>query len=56
MVSTAGSYLSASDRRVHFGLGSDKVVKLLELTWPSGKVQRLKDIPADQILTVTEPK
>jgi len=55
-VSTAGSYLSASDKRVHFGLGRDRIVQLLEITWPSGTVQRLEKIPADQILTVQEPK
>ena len=58
-VSTAGSYLSASDKRVHFGLGSSlepsKKIKLLEISWPSGKLQRLGSIAADQILTVHEP-
>ena len=54
-VSTAGSYLSASDKRVHFGLGRDRMARLLEITWPSGTVQRLEKIPADQILTVREP-
>lgn len=54
-VSTAGSYLSASDKRAHFGLGANAVVKLLEITWPSGAVQRLEDVKADQILTVREP-
>jgi hypothetical protein len=54
LVSTAGSYLSASDKRVHFGLGQDKSVKLLEITWPSGRVQRLTSVAADQILTVRE--
>ncbi len=55
MVSTAGSYLSASDKRVHFGLGGDRTVRLLEVTWPSGAVQRLETVAADQILTVREP-
>jgi enediyne biosynthesis protein E4 len=55
MVSTAGSYLSSNDKRVHFGLGSNKVVKLLELTWPSGKVQKLENVQADRILKVREP-
>ena len=55
MVSTAGSYLSASDKRVHFGLGADRTVRLLELTWPSGAVQSLEAVAADQILTVHEP-
>ena len=55
VVTTGGSYLSASDRRVHFGLGADKRLKLLEISWPSGIVQRLANIPADQILVVREP-
>ena len=55
MVSTAGSYLSASDKRVHFGLGTDRAVRLLEVTWPSGIVERRERVAADQILTVHEP-
>jgi hypothetical protein len=55
-VSTAGSYLSASDKRVHFGLGASKQVRLLEIAWPSGVVQRLEAVAADQVLTVTEPR
>jgi hypothetical protein len=55
IVSTAGSYLSSSDRRAHFGLGSDTSVKTIEIHWPSGIVQTLKDIPADQILKIDEP-
>jgi hypothetical protein len=54
-VSTAGSYLSASDKRVHFGLGADRSARLLEITWPDGIVQRLENIKCDQILTVREP-
>jgi hypothetical protein len=54
-VSTAGSYLSASDKRVHFGLGSDTSVKSIEIYWPSGAVQTLKDVPGDKLLTVDEP-
>jgi hypothetical protein len=48
-------YGSASDPRVHFGLGADAVVDELTVTWPSGKVQTLKSVPADQVLTVREP-
>jgi hypothetical protein len=55
IVSTAGSYLSSSDKRLHFGLGPDKSVKLLEISWPSGTVQRLEAVSADRILTVREP-
>jgi hypothetical protein len=54
-VSTAGSYLSASDKRVHFGLGRDRKIKLLEVEWPSGTIQKLENIDADQILNVREP-
>ncbi len=54
-VSTAGSYLSASDKRVHFGLGADRAIRSLEIAWPSGIVQRLKDLPVDQHLTLKEP-
>jgi hypothetical protein len=54
--STAGSYLSASDKRVHFGLGSSNEARLLEIAWPSGVTQSLKSVAADQIVTVTEPE
>ncbi len=56
LVTTAGSYQSANDKRVHFGLGADKTVKLLEVTWPSGRRQKREGIKADQILTVREPE
>jgi hypothetical protein len=54
-VSTAGSYLSASDKRVHFGLGRDNVAQRIEIRWPSGIRQTLKDVSADQILQIEEP-
>ncbi len=54
-VSTAGSYLSSSDKRAHFGLGAARVAKTIEIRWPSGAVQTLHDVRADQILTVNEP-
>jgi hypothetical protein len=54
-VSTAGSYLSASDPRVHFGLGKSRKANFIEIRWPSGIVQKLESIPADQILRVVEP-
>jgi hypothetical protein len=53
-VTTAGSYASSNDPRAHFGLGADKVIKEIELRWPSGSVQLLHNVKADQILTVTE--
>ncbi len=53
-VSTAGSYLSSSDKRVHFGLGSESIAQTIEIRWPSGILQTLKNISADQILQVDE--
>jgi enediyne biosynthesis protein E4 len=52
---TAGSYESSSDPRVHFGLGPATMVKTIQIHWPSGIEQTLKEVKADQILTVTEP-
>jgi len=54
-VTTASSYLSASDKRVHFGLGKDEVVQQIQVRWPSGILQVLKDIRANQILQIDEP-
>ena len=54
--STSGSYLSACDRRVHFGLGADAAVKSIEIRWPSGILQRLENVRANQILNVVEPE
>src|SRR5919108_4096636 len=54
-VSTAGSYLSSSDKRVHFGLASESAAQSIEIRWPSGITQTLKNIHADQILTIDEP-
>ena len=53
-VTTAGSYLSASDKRVHFGLGTE-IVASVEIRWPSGIVQILKDVRGDKILQIDEP-
>jgi hypothetical protein len=53
--STAGSYLSSSDKRVHFGLGTESVAQTIEIRWPSGILQTLKNIRSDQILQVDEP-
>jgi hypothetical protein len=53
-VTTAGSYASSNDPRVHFGLGADSVIKEIELRWPTGAVQVLYNVKADQVLTITE--
>jgi enediyne biosynthesis protein E4 len=53
-VTTAGSYLSSSDKRVHFGLGAETAAKVVEIRWPSGIVQTLRNVKGDQILQVDE--
>jgi hypothetical protein len=39
---------------VHFGLGSDSHIREIELRWPSGRIQVLRDLAADRILKVVE--
>ncbi|MGO8813343.1 MAG: CRTAC1 family protein [Terriglobia bacterium] len=55
-VTTASSYLSSSDKRVHFGLGPESEVQKVEIRWPSGILQTLTEVKADQILAVDEPR
>jgi hypothetical protein len=49
-----GSYMSASDPRIHFGLGKRTKIESLEITWPSGQVDRLTNPSIDQIIAVKE--
>jgi hypothetical protein len=53
-VVSGGSYLSQSDLRIHFGLGAHERVEKAEVIWPSGKVERLTDLPADHFYMVRE--
>jgi len=53
-VTTACGYLSSCDPRVHFGLGSAAAAQSIEIRWPSGTVQTLKDVAADRFITVDE--
>src|SRR5206468_1886931 len=53
---TSVGYACSSDPRVHFGLGANTIVKEIQITWPSRIVQRLTNVPADQILTIQEPR
>src|SRR5467141_2680300 len=48
------SYMSASDSRILFGLGRRTKIEYLEITWPSGQVDRLKNVPVDRITAVKE--
>jgi hypothetical protein len=52
---TASSYQSASDRRVHFGLGGARRVRRLEIRWPSGIVQTRENVTANRVIEVVEP-
>ncbi|HEY7511219.1 MAG TPA: ASPIC/UnbV domain-containing protein, partial [Vicinamibacteria bacterium] len=54
-VQTAAGYLSASDKRLLIGLGAAVAARRVEIRWPSGALQRLENVPARQVLTVTEP-
>ena len=47
-------YMSASDPRIHFGLGRRTKIDSLEITWPSGQVDKLASIPVDHIIAVRE--
>jgi hypothetical protein len=48
------SYMSAHDPRIHFGLGQRNSIESLEITWPSGVVDKLTSVPINQIITVKE--
>ena len=53
-VRSGGGYFSQNDLRVHFGVGKAEKVELLEIRWPSGLVETLKDITANQVIFVKE--
>lgn len=53
-VRSGGGYLSQSDLRVHFGLGTATKIDSVVITWPSGKVDTLKDLAADKFYAVLE--
>jgi hypothetical protein len=54
-VTVSVGFMSSSDRRVHFGLGGETSAASLEIRWPGGATQILKNVAADQILKVEEP-
>jgi len=53
-VHSGGSYLSQNDTRLHFGLGSAKTIDRIEIRWPSGAVETLTALAADQFYSVLE--
>ena len=53
-VRSGGGYFSQNDLRVHFGLGKAEKVELIEIRWPSGQVDTLKDVKPNQVVYVKE--
>jgi hypothetical protein len=53
-VRSGGSYISQNDLRIHFGIGRAEKVDVLEIRWPSGYVDTLKDVKANQLIYVKE--
>ena len=53
-VRSGGTYISQSDLRVHFGVGKATKVDLLEIRWPSGQVDSMKDLKVNQLVYVRE--
>jgi len=53
-VKSGSSYLGQNDLRAHFGLGERQRIERLEIRWPGGGVETLNDLPANEIVTVTE--
>jgi hypothetical protein len=54
-VNVSVGFMGSSDKRVHFGLGSETGIKSIEIRWPRGTLQKLENIKADQFLNITEP-
>jgi hypothetical protein len=54
-VTTAVGYASSTDSRVHFGLGSNRDIKEIEIRWPSGIRQTIQNAEVDRVLTIHEP-
>ncbi len=54
-VAVSVGFMSSSDKRVHFGLGAEKQIGSVEIRWPRGRLQQLKNVRADQFLKLEEP-
>ena len=53
-VRSGSGYLSQNDLRLHFGIGAHKRIDLIEVRWPSGIVDTIRDVAPNQIITITE--
>lgn len=54
-LSTSVGFMSSSDKRLHFGLGKETMIKSIEIMWPRGAIQTLKNVPVDRVMKVDEP-
>jgi len=55
-VAISVGFMSSSDKRVHFGLGAETKIRSIEIRWPSGIQQVLRNVTADQFLKIDEPR
>jgi hypothetical protein len=53
-IKAGSSYLSTNDTRLHFGLGNDSVIEKVEIRWPNGSLEVVKNLAADVIYTIVE--
>jgi hypothetical protein len=56
MVRSGSSYASQSELTLTFGLGRDPVVSALEVTWPSGTIQKFAGVAPNRMITIDEAK
>jgi hypothetical protein len=54
-MTTSAGYASSSAGPVHFGLGRNAFADLVEIHWPSGIVQQMRDVEGDRVVLVKEP-
>ena len=55
-VATAVGYASSSDSRVHFGLGANRRIREIQIRWPSGIKQNIREVEVDRVMTIEEPR
>jgi hypothetical protein len=53
-VRSGGSYLSQNDLRIHFGTGKYRNIDVVEIRWPSGKTELIKDLSTDKVYSILE--
>jgi hypothetical protein len=53
-IRSGGSFFSQNDFRLHFGLGTASRIDLLEIRWPSGTTERLRNLESDRVISIKE--